>query len=372
MLAHRTPPVHGTAIIGDLVYDTLKSKNIELIYIGLSTSLDISDSGKLNFRKLFLLFRIFKELSISLIKLKPSIIYVTPSMAGIAFYRDFLYILMIKLYKYVFKNCRIILHLHMRPVNANWLQKNYLFKILFRRVEIIFLSKLLIRDYSIFKLNDCVVHILPNAIKPLLNKELTINKVSDNYSKVRTKNNTINVLYLGHMIKSKGYRRALDVAKYILNQNKKYKFLFVGEYGSVYDKEYFDHYISSNYLVSDITYLGPCTNDIDKMNLFLNNDILIFPSYSEAYPLTILEAFSFGLPVVATDTGAVEEIVSGEFGQIVSDICSYDNYIKKFSQSVLNQEKKWNKKLAIKCIEDFHSRWTEKKFSSTLSKIINN
>lgn len=48
-------------------------------------------------------------------------------------------------------------------------------------------------------------------------------------------------------------------------------------------------------------------------------DILICPSYSEGMPNVILEAMASGLAVIATDVGAVSEMISDKNGQLLSD-----------------------------------------------------
>lgn len=50
--------------------------------------------------------------------------------------------------------------------------------------------------------------------------------------------------------------------------------------------------------------------DID--DLLLNTDIFILPSRYESFPLSVLEAMSHGLPIIATDTGGVSEMVLDE------------------------------------------------------------
>lgn len=44
------------------------------------------------------------------------------------------------------------------------------------------------------------------------------------------------------------------------------------------------------------------------------SDFLLFPSYSEGFPLTVLEAMSVGLPVIATNVGALPEMVEKDLG----------------------------------------------------------
>jgi glycosyltransferase involved in cell wall biosynthesis len=38
-----------------------------------------------------------------------------------------------------------------------------------------------------------------------------------------------------------------------------------------------------------------------------NNDILVFPSYSEGFPNVIVEALSQGMPIITTDVGGISD-----------------------------------------------------------------
>ena len=59
-------------------------------------------------------------------------------------------------------------------------------------------------------------------------------------------------------------------------------------------------------------------------------DLFINMSESEGLPVSIMEAISFGIPVVATDVGGTREIVyEGENGWLVSRQSSVDDVIKK-------------------------------------------
>ena len=65
----------------------------------------------------------------------------------------------------------------------------------------------------------------------------------------------------------------------------------------------------------------------DRVHLtgFVNNipeamrevDIVVLPSRREGFPVSILEAFAAGRPVIASDTGAVKELVDSEVGILI-------------------------------------------------------
>lgn len=64
-----------------------------------------------------------------------------------------------------------------------------------------------------------------------------------------------------------------------------------------------------------VMFLG---NVPDTSSIYSAFDVLVQPSRAEGLPLTILEAQSCGVPVVATDVGSVRDAVCPDIGQVVS------------------------------------------------------
>lgn len=61
------------------------------------------------------------------------------------------------------------------------------------------------------------------------------------------------------------------------------------------------------------------------------SDFLIFPSYSEGFPLTVVEAMAMGLPVIATNVGAIPEMIDEGLGGY---LCSPGN-VKQLEAAIL-------------------------------------
>ena len=63
-----------------------------------------------------------------------------------------------------------------------------------------------------------------------------------------------------------------------------------------------------NGLTDIVQFLGWINNE-QKTELLKQSDILVLPSYNEGLPIAILEALSYGLPVISTNVGSISEAV---------------------------------------------------------------
>ena len=64
-------------------------------------------------------------------------------------------------------------------------------------------------------------------------------------------------------------------------------------------------------------------------------DLFVNVSSSEGLPVSIMEALSFGIPVIATDVGGTSELVSDKVGELISSNFSTES-LGKSIERVLN------------------------------------
>jgi len=109
----------------------------------------------------------------------------------------------------------------------------------------------------------------------------------------------LRVGYLGQLKPAKGIELLLRTFASL--PAKEYKLLIGGK-----GPEKFVHYLKDRYNLQNIRFLG----FVDPDTFFANIDLLIIPSFwHEPLGRTILEAYTHGVPVVASDRGGIPEIV---------------------------------------------------------------
>ncbi|MBN2214927.1 MAG: glycosyltransferase family 4 protein [Bacteroidales bacterium] len=289
------PPVTGATIMNKYIAESsLLRKNFKVILLGISYKDKIDDIRILSVKKIFTIISTCFKLIYKLIINNPDLIYFQISPHGIAFFRDLTYVLLIK-----FFNKPIIYHIHgkgiQKFINGSALKKR-IYSYVFKNEWLICLANSLTYDINgIFNKEPYIVN---NAIP---NSLLDID--------IKKNNSTLNLLFISNLLLSKGiyaYISSLEILNKLRN-NIKFKGLIVGKVVEV-TEEMLNEKIYNAGLAGMVEYFGP-KYDNEKLNTLIYSDILVYPTYNDAWPLVILEAMQFGLPVIATKEGAIPEIV---------------------------------------------------------------
>lgn len=139
------------------------------------------------------------------------------------------------------------------------------------------------------------------------------------------------VIYLGVLIPRKGVADILKTVKKIKDSNFEGNVQLVIA-GSGCEEERLKQMSFEMGIANIVEFIG-WVDDKRKKELLQSSQLLVLPSYNEGLPVAILEAISYGLPIVATNVGDVSAAVhEGKNGYLIEpgDVDALEQAIKIF------------------------------------------
>lgn len=119
------------------------------------------------------------------------------------------------------------------------------------------------------------------------------------------------VMFLGWCVQTKGIEELLAAWKNIEKQYSDWTLKIVGPYDARYKME-----LEQKYPVQNVVFEGEKEHD-QAMNLLSQSEVFILPSYTEGFPNSVLEAMALGKAIIATDVGAIPDMLADESGIII-------------------------------------------------------
>lgn len=115
----------------------------------------------------------------------------------------------------------------------------------------------------------------------------------------------IRFLFLGRIGERKGVYDLLEVLR---SHREALQGKYVLELGGDGETDELQRLISQYDLEESVKFIGFVTGKHKKRRL-QEADVYLLPSYNEGLPISILEAMSFGLPIISTNVGGIPEVV---------------------------------------------------------------
>lgn len=119
------------------------------------------------------------------------------------------------------------------------------------------------------------------------------------------------VIFLGWCVKTKGIEELLSAWISIESQYPDWVLKIVGPYDTEYQKE-----LEQKYHSNSIVFEGEKEHE-EALDILSKSEVFILPSYTEGFPNAVLEAMSLGKPIIATDVGAIAEMLSDNSGVVI-------------------------------------------------------
>ena len=193
------------------------------------------------------------------------------------------------------------------------------------------------------KFSDYIITLTEEDKNNYLNNLKIIGKIDYIYNPMEIKEvkkcslHSKQIVSVGRLTYQKGFDMLIDVAKDVLEKNKEYKWLILGD-GE--DKDRLQEKINKYNLQDRLILKGKVSNVEDY---YKNSSLYVMTSRFEGLPMTLLEAKSYKMPIVSFDcpTGPSEIIRNNINGYLVkaNDIKEMSNKVN----SVLLDDKKLKK-----------------------------
>jgi len=193
--------------------------------------------------------------------------------------------------------------------------------------------------------------VIPNGIK-FNNKQLEFNKKSSN------------CLYVGRLGPEKNLETLVKTFKFVANKIPSAKLIVVGDGPK---KKTMQNLAKQLKISKKIIFKGKIENEklMKKGEIFKKCALFINTALAENQPVSVIEAMSFGLPIVAIKTKGMPELVNGngflcenanpkEIAENAIKILRNQNLRYNFSKASLQKAKKYNISYSVKKLENLY------------------
>ena len=254
------------------------------------------------------------------------IIHVNPSLDIQSIIRDGIFIMLARIYK---KKTLAFIH-GWHESHEEIIQKygKWQFKLFYGKVSAFivlaeaFKKKLLSWGFKQSIYREVIV------IDDNILKEFNIHKTIKN----RSESEEYKILFLSRIVREKGIYETIETVSLL---SAKYPQLELTIAGDGRELENVKNVVQKRFL-KNVIFAGYVKNE-EKYRLLKKSNIMIFPTYSEGFPNTIVEGMAFGLPIVTRPVGGIADFFkNGEHGFATSSKNPVDfaNYIEKILKDI--------------------------------------
>jgi glycosyltransferase involved in cell wall biosynthesis len=236
----------------------------------------------------------------------PQVVHLNCSLSSVGIFRDLLCVLFIRLWK-----IPIVSHYHGNVLDFSQVRyKGLSFRALCILANISYINIVLNEASLKFTSNMIATDHYPPVVMPnFIEDDVFAYRVVGR----RDAHERLRVLFVGWVTAMKGCREILEVARQLPGVD----FALIGPIMA-------DMQMHLQRRPANVTLYGTLDHP-DVLREMCASDIFLFPSFTEGFPIAVLEAMSVGLPVVATRVGAIPEMIEDSKGGLLfehADIAS--------------------------------------------------
>jgi len=224
---------------------------------------------------------------------------------------------------------KVIYHSHGSELRSFYYGSNRIIKswikLFFQKVDLVICLSEQWREFFVKDLKVREIYVLENIVE---NPDYNLVKQYKPKKK-------LTFLFLGQIGQRKGVFDLLEVISEMRAGLEDKFHLIIGGRGET-DK--LEKYIQDHELDPLIAFAGWITGE-NKSRLLEKADVYVLPSYNEGLPISILEALSYGLPVISTSVGGIPVVVQDNMNGFIVEPGDKKALSDKINWFINNQEK---------------------------------
>ena len=353
LVGQTPPPYHGQAIAMQQLFDQ-RWEGIKVRSLRMAYSHSESEVGRFRIRKIFHLISLIIKSWFILIKDRPCCLYYPPASPNrIPVIRDVLFLLLVRpLAK------DTIFHYHAGGLPEYVKSLNFPLR---------FLSRLAFSNATLgIEISESQMHkdiFFPVKRRICISNGLDVPVVEQKSNE--QENDKKRILFIAGLRSSKGVMDIIGTAEKLRELGVDFVFDVAGAWQEEDTRRDFETELSSLNLNDHVILHGRVTGE-EKWELYRQAYAFFFPSFyeSENFPLVLIEAMAFGLPIVATNWRGIPELVVKDKTGKLCDVGSCDQFSFALNE-LLNNENR-HKEMASLARSRYEKRYTHTAFISAM------
>jgi glycosyltransferase involved in cell wall biosynthesis len=174
------------------------------------------------------------------------------------------------------------------------------------------------------------------------------------------------VLHLSTLWSAKGVFEVLESAERLRARIPGIRYQLAGAWYSDDERKRAMGLVAREHLTRDVQFLGR-VEPSERRRLLAAATVMAFPSHSEGHPLVALEALSAGLPVVATRTGAIPEMITDGREGFLVDVGDVDGLTCRIEEILTDPELR--RRLSANARSRYERDFTADRFTDRLGDV---
>jgi glycosyltransferase involved in cell wall biosynthesis/ubiquinone/menaquinone biosynthesis C-methylase UbiE len=337
-----------------MVESPFLTERVRIVHLDTSDVDGFANMGKLNVANLALGLRHLARLARLLRSERPDAILFTVSQGRFALVRDWLFVMLSRAFGtpaagYLRGSGYPDMRSRQGPIAA-WLLRSILRQC---SVVIVLGESLVGMARAVYP--RCRVAVVPNGCPPA---------IGEHQMGVAASSRRV-IAYVGYLSREKGLQDLLTAATDLMAATDNLEFVLRGAWDSPAYEAEVAGLVKERGLSDVVHFLGPASPD-ERADLLARARVLVVPSHSEGQPWVILEAMSAGVPVLATDTGAIAETVGD--GGFVVPVGDHAAMAQRLSE-LLQDDNLWERASSA-ALRRYAERFTVEKSHAALSEVL--